>query len=42
MIVDAALTALLVADVFPHNEDETSHDLIKKACDLLVDVMTGK
>ena len=42
MIVDAALTALQVADIFPCNEDGTPHDVIKKACDLLHDVMTDK
>lgn len=42
MIVDAALSTLLVADVFPRNVDGTPHDHHKEACDLLDDVMSGK
>ena len=42
MIVDAVLSALLVADVFPRNEDGPPHYLHKEACDLLDNVMNGK
>lgn len=42
MTVDAALSDVLVADIFLRNEDGTPHDLIKRACNLLEDFMTGK
>ena len=42
MIVDSALSALLVTDVFPRNEDGSPHYLHKEACDLLGNVMNGK
>lgn len=42
IIVDAAHSGVLVADIFPRNEDGTPHDLIKNVCNLLDDVMTGK
>lgn len=42
MIVDAALSTLIVSEVFPPNEDGTSQEFVQKACDILDGIMTGQ
>ena len=42
MIVDAALSNLLISEVFPHDEHGSLHGLVKEACDLFHNITTGQ